>query len=269
MRKNWREMKKLKETEKFLKVVNDLRTQCPWDKKQTHQSLAKYLLEEAYEAVDAIHSKKMNALKEELGDVLLQVALHSEIAAEKGAFTFEDVAKHIAEKMIRRHPHIYSKEKVLDYKNHLKNWTALKQKENPERSLLEGTPKGLPALQLSQRYTEIASSVGFDWEHRKEVIKKVKEELKEVEKAIEENSKPSIEEEIGDLLFVITSLARHCNVDAEASLRKAAEKFKIRIETVEREQKSKNKKISDCSPEELEKAWTKAKRKAKSQKTQK
>ena len=256
-------MKKLKETEKLLKVVNDLRTQCPWDKKQTHQSLAKYLLEEAYEAVDAIHSKNKNALKEELGDVLLQVALHSEIASEKEAFTFEDVAKYISEKMIRRHPHIYAKEKVLDYKSHMKNWTALKQKEKPKRSLLEGTPKGLPALQLSQRYSEIASSVGFDWDNEKQVMKKVKEELKELEGALSKKSKKSIEEEIGDLLFTLTTLSRHCHVDAEACLRKSAEKFKARLEAIEEEKRSQKKSLSDCSSQELEEAWLLAKTKLK------
>lgn len=260
-------MKKLKETEKLLKVVNDLRTQCPWDKKQTHQSLAKYLLEEAYEAVDAIHAKSKNALKEELGDVLLQVALHSEIASEKGAFNFEDVAKYISEKMIRRHPHIYAKEKVLDYKAHMKNWTALKQKEKPKRSLLEGTPRGLPALQLAQRYSEIASSVGFDWKNQKQVVTKVREELKELEDAIEKKAKKSIEEELGDLLFTLASLARHCRVDAEASLRMAAAKFKTRIEFIEHEEREKGRAISECSSQELVKAWSRAKIKAKRRKS--
>lgn len=252
-------MKKLKETQKLLKVVNDLRTQCPWDKKQNHQSLAKYLLEEAYEAVDAIHSKNKTALKEELGDVLLQVALHSEIASEKGVFNFEDVAKYISEKMIRRHPHIYAKEKVLDYKSHMKNWTSLKQQEKPKRTLLEGTPKGLPALQLSQRYGEIASSVGFDWENEKEVMAKVKEELQELERAISKKSAQSIEEEVGDLLFTLTSLARHYHIDAEASLRKSAAKFKARIEWVEKEQRIQKKLLSDCTAQELEKSWLRAK----------
>jgi MazG family protein len=256
-------MKKLKETEKLLKVVHDLRTQCPWDKKQTHQTLAKYLLEEAYETVDAILKKNRSLLKEELGDVLLQVALHSEIASEKKQFTFEDVAKHISEKMIRRHPHIYANEKVLDYKSHMKNWTALKQKEKPKRSLLDGTPKGLPALQLAQRYGEIASSVGFDWENPKQVFKKIREELKELEAAMEKGRSLEIEEEIGDLLFAITSLARHQQLDAEASLRKSASKFKMRLERIEKEMRKKNKALVECSAKELEAAWKRAKIKTK------
>jgi len=256
-------MKKLTETEKLLKVVHELRTQCPWDKKQTHQTLAKYLLEEAYETVDAIQSKNKTALKEELGDVLLQVVLHSEIASEKNSFNFEDVAKYISEKMIRRHPHIYAKEKVLDYKEHQKSWTALKQKEKPNRTLLEGTPKGLPALQLSQRYGEIASSVGFDWKNEKQVMAKVREELTELKNAIADQSTEAIEEELGDLLFTLTSLARHCHVDAEASLRKAAQKFQLRIEQVEKIKKAEKKKLTDCSSKELEAAWEKAKQKLK------
>jgi len=252
-------MKKLTETEKLLKVVHELRTKCPWDRKQTHQTLAKYLLEEAYETVDAIRSKNKKALKEELGDVLLQVALHSEIASEKKSFNFEDVAKYISEKMVRRHPHIYAKEKVLDYKEHQKNWTALKQKEKPNRTLLEGTPKGLPALQLSQRYGEIASSVGFDWKNEKQVMAKVREELTELKNAIADQSTEAIEEELGDLLFTLTSLARHCHVDAEASLRKAAQKFQLRIEAVEKNKKAEKKNLRECSESELLQAWEAAK----------
>lgn len=253
-------MKNLKETQKLLKVVHDLRTQCPWDRKQTHQTLAKYLLEEAYETVDAIQSKNKHSLKEELGDVLLQVALHSEIASEKNKFNFEDVAKYIAEKMVRRHPHIYAKEKVLDYKSHMKNWTALKQKEKPKRKLLEGTPKGLPALQLAQRYGEIASSVGFDWDTVHPVFVKVKEELKELQSALTKKNKANIEEELGDLLFTLTSLARHCQVDAEACLRKSATKFQVRIEQIEKDKKKGKKTLAECTPQELEAAWQKVKR---------
>jgi tetrapyrrole methylase family protein/MazG family protein len=255
--------KKLNETEKLLNVVRDLRTKCPWDKKQTHRTLAKYLLEEAYETIDAIRSNSSESLKEELGDVLLQVALHAEIASEKKRFNFEDVAKHISEKMIRRHPHIYAKQKTLDYKVHLKNWTALKQKEKPKRSLLEGTPKGLPALQLAQRYGEIASSVGFDWPHPEPVMKKVLEELKELQTAVKSKRKEKLEEELGDLLFTLTSVARHFHIDAEASLRQSAAKFKKRLESIESAKKKESKTLAECSPEELEAAWKLAKAKLK------
>lgn len=255
--------KSLSETRNLLKVVHDLRTKCPWDKKQTHKTLAKYLLEEAYETVDAIQSDKSESLKEELGDVLLQVALHAEIASEKKRFNFEDVAKHISHKMIRRHPHIYAKQKVLDYKAHQKNWTALKQKEKPKRRLLEGTPKGLPALQLAQRYGEIASSVGFDWSHPEPVMKKVFEELKELQLVVKTRRKDKLEEELGDLLFSLTSLARHFHIDAEASLRKSAAKFKRRLENIEVAKKKENKTLVECSSQELEAAWQLSKAKLK------
>lgn len=153
----------LKETQRLLKVVGELRKKCPWDRKQTHQTLVPYMLEEAYETVDAIETKKPDLLREELGDVLLQIALHAEIAREKGRFSFEDVAKSITDKMIHRHPDIYQKTRVRDMKDHLRNWTRLKNQEKPKRGLLQGIPKALPSLQRAQRYGEIASSVGFDW----------------------------------------------------------------------------------------------------------
>src|SRR5208283_2582430 len=145
-------------------IVHRLRRECPWDRKQTHRSLVPYLLEEAYETVDAIESRKSDLLREELGDLLLQVVLHAELCDEKGEFSFEDVARAIGEKMVRRHPHVFEKQgkkKSTDPKEHQKNWTRLKSKEKPERSLLGGIPHAMPALQLAQRYGEIASSVGF------------------------------------------------------------------------------------------------------------
>lgn len=253
----------LTQTERLLKVVHDLRTKCPWDKKQTHKTLIPYLLEEAYETIDAIEKNERSSLREELGDVLLQVALHAEIAKEKGGFTFEDVARSITDKMIRRHPHIYQKKEVKDYKTHLQNWTKLKAKEKPKRSLLEGTPKALPALQLAHRYGEIASSVGFDWESATQVMKKVKEELCEFETEVGKKkraSKENIEMELGDLLFSITQLSRHLKIDAEAALRKANGKFEQRLTAVEKKVRRKGKELSDCSPQELESAWNTVKR---------
>jgi MazG family protein len=244
------------EISEFLDVVHELRTKCPWDKKQTHQSLSKYMLEEAYEAAEAMNKKDKEALKEELGDVLLQVALHSEIASEKKWFDFEEVAKTISDKMIRRHPHVFGDAKVKDYKTHLKNWTKLKQKEKPKKKILEGIPKALPALQLSQRYGEITSSVGFDWKKSSDVFKKVKEELGELQEEIKLNkSKSRIEEELGDLLFSLAQLARHLGLDAERSLRDSNLKFSKRFEKLENKLQKKGMIISQCSPDELEDAW--------------
>jgi tetrapyrrole methylase family protein / MazG family protein len=253
--------KDLKETRRLLEVVHDLRTRCPWDRKQTHKTLTRYLLEEAYEAVDAIQSQKKSALCEELGDVLLQVALHSEIASEKGDFSFEEVAKAIADKMIFRHPHIYKQQKALDYKSHLKNWTRLKEMEKPKKKLLEGIPRAMPALQLAQRYGEIAGSVGFDWASEKEVMKKVKEELSEL---LEELNKPrrrkeALEMELGDLLFSLTQLARHLKLDAESALKASAAKFENRFTEMEKRKTRKGKKLTDFSLKELDDEWNKTK----------
>lgn len=252
---------KTSEIEKFLEVVHELRRKCPWDRKQTHPSLSRYLLEEAYEAAEAMNNEDKGSLEEELGDVLLQVALHSEIASEKKWFDFEKVAKSISEKMIRRHPHVFGDAEVKDEATHLKNWTRLKQQEKPKKNILEGIPKALPALQLAQRYGEIAGSVGFDWEKSSDVLKKVKEELKELEYELKnKGSKKRVEEELGDLLFSISQLARHLGSDSERSLRQSSLKFASRFERMEKKIKQKGKSVSELSPKELEKEWELIKR---------
>ncbi|NBX93175.1 MAG: nucleoside triphosphate pyrophosphohydrolase [Proteobacteria bacterium] len=240
----------------FLSVVHELRTKCPWDKKQTHQTLSKYMLEEAYEAAEAMNARDREALQEELGDVLLQVALHSEIANEKGWFDFEKVAEGVAQKMIRRHPHVFGDAEMKDYETHLKNWTKLKQQEKPKKKILEGVPRSLPALQVSQRYGEITSSVGFDWKSAQAVMGKVKEELNELQAEVRlKNSKSRMEEELGDLFFSLAQLARHLGLDAERSVRQSNIKFSKRFEKLESQLKKKGKTVSQCKPEELEAAW--------------
>jgi MazG family protein len=257
--------KPLKETNRLLDVVHQLRKECPWDRKQTHKSLIPYLIEEAYETVSAIEEKSRDELREELGDLLLQIVLHSEISDEKGHFDFEDVAKSITEKMIRRHPHIFADAKIKSAKAQTKSWSKIKALENPDRSLLAGLPKALPALQLAQRYGEIAASVGFDWENAAGVLEKVHEELEEV--IIEMNRRPrrqsAVEMELGDLLFTITRLAGHLNVDAERALRKSSQKFEDRFGRLEKEMKARGKLLSDCKMPELEEVWQKIKAKTK------
>lgn len=244
------------QTEAFLEVVHELRRKCPWDKKQTHPSLSRYLLEEAYEAAEAMNNLDKKSLKEELGDVLLQVALHSEIASEKKWFNFEDVAQGISEKMIRRHPHVFGDAEVKDYKTHMRNWTRLKQQEKPKKRILEGIPKAMPGLQLAQRYGEITSSVGFDWKQSTGVLKKVKEEWKELEEVIrKKGSKKRIQDELGDLLFTLAQVARHLGVDAEQSIKVSSVKFARRFENLEKKIKEKGRNIADLNPRELEKEW--------------
>ncbi len=243
--------RRLNETENFLSVVHQLRKRCPWDKKQTHRTLARYLIEEAYEVVAAIEAGDESGLCEELGAVLLQVALHAEIANEKKKFSFESVSEQIADKMVRRHPHVFKGKKALNYKEHLKNWTLTKAKEKPKKSLLAGIPLALPSLQMAQRYGEIAGSVGFDWDSSREVMQKVDEELKELKSA----SAKTQEEEIGDLLFTLAQLCRHLKLDAEAVLRKSNKKFASRFEGTVKKARKKKADLTQLKPSEWDALW--------------
>lgn len=224
----------LPETQRLLEIVRSLRKRCPWDRKQTHRSLVPYLVEEAFETIDAIETKNGRDLMEELGDVLLQVALHSEIAREAGRFTFEDIARAISDKMVRRHPHVYSGAKYRDYQTHLKNWTETKRREKPKRGRLDGLPTGMPALILARRYGEVASSIGFDWKDTRGVENKVLEEWHELRTEIRRGKKKRIAEELGDLLFTLSQLARHLDIDPEAALRFANAKFRRRFAKLEK-----------------------------------
>lgn len=254
-------IKKLKETAKLLRVVHRLRKRCPWDKKQTHQSLIPYLVEEAYETIDAIDNKDSRNLMEELGDLLLQIALHAEISAEKRKFNFEDVARSITKKMIRRHPQIFGNGKYKDLQTHLRNWTILKREEKPKRFLLDGIPRSLPSLQLAQRYGEIAAGVGFDFASAKQVIAKVKEEISELEAELTKKAAPTpaLELELGDILFAVANLGRHLKLNSETALRKSSRKYYARFAEMEKAIAAKGKKLSDCNMLELEAQWQRAK----------
>lgn len=250
--------KKKTQIQQFVEVVRRLRKECPWDKKQTHKTLIPYLLEESHEAIEAIEKGKTESIKEELGDVLLQVVLHSVIAEQKDKFDFEDVAKAIKDKMIVRHPHVFSTAKITTAEEQTKNWSKMKSKE--KKSLLSGTPRSLPALQLSQRYGEIAASVNFDWPNADEVMKKVDEELAEVKEAMQKKNKEELELEIGDLLFTITRLAAHKDIDAERALKKSAAKFENRFQTMETLVKKQGKSLSDMNLEQLDQVWNQVKK---------
>lgn len=250
-------MSELKETRRLLKVVHDLRTQCPWDRKQTHRTLLPYLVEESYEAVEALQSGNTQEMREELGDLLLQIALHAEIAGEKGRFNFEEVARGIADKMIRRHPHVYGDEKAADAAQHKANWTKLKEKEKGNRLLLEGTPRSMPSLTLAQRYGEIAGSVDFDWENAEQVLAKLDEEIAELKRALRKRKgrKAAVREEMGDVFFTLANLARHLGLDAEATSKAGALKFAKRFTRLERFVRRAGKRITDANRGEMEKAW--------------
>jgi MazG family protein len=218
---------------RLLEIVARLRAPdgCPWDREQTHESLVPNLIEECYEVLDAIHMRDDNELKEELGDLLLQVAMHSQMAAEQGRFTFDDVAEVVAEKLVRRHPHVFGEQRLPDSEAVLKQWDAIKKKEKQNRkSLLDGVPKGLPALAAGQKLQSKAARNGFDWPDAEGPLAKIEEELAEVKAAA---TAAECEEELGDLLFSMVNFIRKKGFDAEQTLLRANHKFKERFQKME------------------------------------
>lgn len=263
-------------SEKFdelVRVMERLRAPggCPWDREQTYGSLAQYLLEETYEAFDAIQHAEQSGdtseLVEELGDVLLQVVFHSTIAKEKGDFTVEDVASGVAEKLVLRHPHVFGDHELETAADVLNNWDDLKKAERKESgkkekdrdSILDEIPVHFPGLLEALKLTKRAAKVGFDWEDRDQVLLKLDEELEELHSAVEEGEKAKIEEEIGDLLFVLVNLARKLEVEPETALKKTNRKFRERFAFIERELKESGRDLEDSTLEELDGLWNKAK----------
>ncbi|HLE33656.1 MAG TPA: nucleoside triphosphate pyrophosphohydrolase [Bacteroidota bacterium] len=242
--------------EQYVTVIRRLRAECPWDREQTHESIRHSLLEEAYEVIEAIDHNDLNELKQELGDLLLHVTLHSVMAEEKEAFTVNDLIKAATEKMIRRHPHVFAGTKVSGSHEVKANWEKLKMKEG-RRSALDGVPKELPALLRAGRIQEKASKVGFDWKEAKEVWKKVNEELRELQAAGEDEK----EEELGDVLFSLVNYARFVNINPELVLRKTTEKFIRRFHQIEEELRRKGKSPEEVTLEELDGLWNEVKRK--------
>ena len=244
--------------EKLLETMRILRSEngCKWDREQTHKSVRENMLEEAYEAVDAINSGDMKHLKEELGDVLLQVVLHAQIADDEGQFNFDDVAKTINEKLIHRHPHVFSDTKVADVKEILSNWEKLKLEEKPHRkSVLDGISKSQSALMKAQKISKKAVRVGFEWQNLEQLKECVKSEFIEFENAKTRQEK---EEEFGDILFALVNLARWNKIDAEQALNIANEKFTKRFRKME---EIAQKPLKDLTFEEWEELWIQAKNK--------
>lgn len=242
--------------EKLLETMRILRGEngCKWDREQTHKSIRENMLEEAYEAIDAINANDMKHLKEELGDVLLQVVLHSQIADDEGFFNFDDVARTINEKLIHRHPHVFSDTKVKDTKEILANWEKLKQEEKPHRkSVLDGISKSQSALMKAQKISKKAVRVGFEWQNIEQLKQCVQSELREFEAAKTQEEK---EEEFGDILFALVNLARWNKIDAEQALNISNEKFIKRFKKMEELTK---KPLGDLSFDEWENLWARAK----------
>lgn len=246
--------------ERLLGIMNELREKCPWDKKQTIQTLRQQTIEETYELTDAITQADWDAIKEELGDLLLHIVFYSKIGQEQGKFTIEDVISGVCEKLISRHPHIYGDVLVTSDEDVKRNWEELKIKEG-KTSVLSGLPKGLPALIKAMRLQEKAKQVGFEWETKEQVWEKVEEEIKELREAIDANDKKGIEEEYGDVLFSMVNFARFLGVDAENSLELTNLKFISRFTLMESAAAEKSKKLSEMSLAEMDVMWNEIKQK--------
>lgn len=249
---------------------------CPWDAEQTYASLSQYLLEEAYETFDAIQEAdatgNINDLREELGDLLLQVVFHSTIGAERGEFTIDDVAEGVTRKLILRHPHVFGDVKLHRAQDVLDNWDTLKanerkasgKKERRGDSVLDDVPVHFPGLLEALKVTKKAAKVGFDWPNTDQILDKADEEIDELREAIETGDIMNIEEEIGDLLFVIVNLARQLDVEPETALKRTNRKFRQRFRFIEDELKKAGKNISDSTLNEMDELWDKAKTASKS-----
>jgi len=247
---------------------------CPWDREQTHETLKKYLIEEAYELVDVIDERNDRHIVEELGDVLLQVVFHSQIAKEGKRFDLQEVARICCEKLMRRHPHVFGDKKISDAQGVIKQWEEIKKEEKSSlgrKSALDGVPRHLPALSQAEKIQKKASKIGFDWPEVDAVVSKVDEELEEVKEGLKLGNKNMIREEIGDLLFAVVNLSRFQGESAEELLRDTVKKFYFRFQFMEEELEKKGKRAEECSLEELDKLWEKAKllNKGKTRKLQK
>ena len=252
--------KKYKNLEELIEVVAKLRAPdgCPWDREQTHTSLRPNMLEEAYEAVDAIDENNMEHLREELGDVLLQVLLHSQIASESNEFTLDDVAKELKEKLIHRHPHVFGTAKINNADDVLKTWDKLKSEEKTERkSAMDGLSRSQAALISAQKISKRAVKTGFEWPNEESLYDCVMSEIEEFKEAEIEKDKNHMEEEMGDILFAIVNLARWNKIDAEQALLKANKKFEKRFRKME---DLATKPLNDYSFEEFDNLWKQAKK---------
>lgn len=236
---------------------------CDWDKAQTHESLREYLLEEAYELIDAINEQDDEGIIEELGDVLLQVMLHSQIGEDDGYFTIDDVIKTITTKMIHRHPHVFSDTRVDSVEEIDKNWEQLKYEEKGDKrqSILDGVPKHLPALLKAFKLQKKAAKVGFDWDNAQDIWDKLDEEVEEVQEAIQNIDQTEMINELGDVLFVVVNLARFYKINPELALEESNQKFISRFTYIERQLKERGKDINNTSQEEMDSFWDQAKRK--------
>jgi MazG family protein len=244
---------------RLVKIMDELRAQCPWDQKQTIHTLRPLTIEETYELADAITSSDWKGIKEELGDMLLHILFYAKIGSEQKQFELADVINGICEKLIFRHPHIYGDVKVTGEEDVKRNWEKLKMKEG-KTSILGGVPPSLPAVVKATRIQEKAQQVGFEWDNKEDVWKKVEEEIDELKEAIQLNAKEKIDEEFGDVLFSLVNYARFLQVDAEGALEKTNRKFIYRFQQMETIAASQGKKLEDLSLAEMDAIWNEVKK---------
>lgn len=245
---------------------------CPWDREQTHQTLRTYLIEEAYEVLDALESGDDRKFAEEMGDLLLQIVFHSQIATEEGRFSVADVIREVHEKMVRRHPHVFGSKRAKDAAEVLKNWEQIKAKERAKdvageapdgakaASLLDGVPRGLPATLEGVQLTKKAARIGFDWEDAAGILSKMAEETMELQQALKHENSAKVEEELGDFLFAAVNLARFLRMDPEIALKNANAKFSRRFREMERLAAEGGRKLGNVPRAEMEAFWESAKR---------
>lgn len=255
--------------QKLVDVMSKLRSPdgCPWDREQDHDTLKRFLIEEAYEVIEAVENKDYEHLKEELGDLLLQVVFNAQVANENGKFGLQDVIDGIYKKLLHRHPHVFKDATVNNSRDVEVQWEALKRKEKKnltadgkERSAIDGVPKGMPSTLQAVRLTEKAGRVGFDWKNAKQVMDKIEEELEELKVSFAKNDRKEIEHELGDVLFAACNLARHLNMDPEEVNRKAIQRFSERFKLMEKMAAKEGKTLKELPFEEQENLWVKAKK---------
>lgn len=243
---------------RLISILNELRLRCPWDKKQTIQSLRPQTIEELYELTDAIQNERWSDIKEELGDLLLHILFYSKIAAEQGEFTFGEVIKTVSDKLVSRHPHIYESVLVNDEEEVKRNWEKIKLKEG-KKSVLSGVPNAMPAMIKALRIQEKSKQVGFEWDNIAQVKEKVEEEFSELQQAIESGNRDKIEDEMGDVFFALVNYARFAKVDPEQALERTNQKFIRRFQYIEQRAVEQQKDLGSMNLIEMDILWNEAK----------
>ena len=253
--------REIKELESLIKIIRELRRECPWDRNQTIKSLRPLTIEEVHELSDAIINTDNKNIEEELGDLLLHIIFYAQIGSEKKSFNLESISKKLSDKLIERHPHVYGKKSVRTESEVKESWEMIKQEKRKKKGTLNNIPSGMPAMTKSMRIQEKVKSVGFDWDHKEEVVKKIYEELSELKEEInKKNNKKKIKDEIGDLIFSVINMARFINIDPEEALESTNKKFIKRFQYMEDEVKENKKSLKKMTLEEMNNYWEKSKK---------